>query len=153
MSRSFFKTAVEATQSLPAARQQVFETLMQWNTYPEWNPYITRIDGKPLVGQVIQVYFFMGFGPRLPLSCKLDQMDAQKTTAAWEYKAFLPWLYTARHVFTVEDTRPGTCRIVQTEHIQGLMACPVFGFFHRLLQKRFQFMHTALLDRMQRSAA
>ncbi len=153
MGQSFFKTAVEATQALPSTRQQVFAVIKQWNAYPVWNPYITRIDGNPAVGAVIRVLFSMGFGPRLPLTCSVDQMDETKTTLSWEYKAFVPALYTARHVFLVEESKPGSCRIVQTEHIQGLMGCPLFGFFHRLLQSRFQAMHTALLDRMQRSAA
>ncbi len=153
MGRSFFKTVVEGAQTLPATRQQVFTVIKQWNAYPEWNPYITRIDGKPAVGEVIRVLFSMGFGPRLPLTCSVDQMDESKTTLSWEYKAFVPALYTARHVFAVEESKAGSCRIVQTEHIQGLMACPLFSFFHRLLQSRFRAMHTALLDRMQRSAA
>jgi hypothetical protein len=153
MARSFFETAVQDTQLLPAARSQVFDSLLEWNAYPEWNPYITRIEGKALPGQSIQVFFFMGLGPRMPLTCRVDQLDTQNTRLAWEYKAFLPWLYTARHVFALEDTHTGHCRIVQTEYIKGLIACPLFGFFHSLLRRRFQSMHAALLDRLQRTAA
>jgi hypothetical protein len=37
--------------------------------------------------------------------------------------------------------------------MKGLIACPLFHFFHKLLQTRFQSMHAALADRMSRSAA
>lgn len=153
MARPIFETTVQDIQLLQAARSQVFDILLQWKAYPEWNPYITRIEGQPLASQVIRVFFFMGFGPRLPLSCQLTAVDRPGTTLAWEYKAFLPWLYTARHVFSLEDTHEGHCRIIQTEHMKGLIACPLFGFFHKLLQKRFQTMHAALADRMARYAA
>lgn len=153
MARSIFETAAQDTRALPAPRSEVFATLLQWDAYPEWNPYITRIEGQPRVGTRIQVLFSMGVGPRMPLACTVAEVDSSKTSLAWEYKAFIPWLYTARHVFALEDEKSGSCRITQTEHMKGLIACPLFGFFHKLLQRRFQAMHAALIERIARSAA
>jgi hypothetical protein len=153
MSGSFFQITVREDQILSAGPDSVFTTLLQWNAYAEWNPYITRIEGKALAGQMIQVFFFMGLGPRMPLRCQVREVNTAKRILAWEYKAFLPWLYTAEHSFVVEELQPGQCRLVQMEKIQGFIASRLFGFFHRLLQKRFQAMHAALRERLTRSAA
>ncbi|WP_141732670.1 SRPBCC domain-containing protein [Oligoflexus tunisiensis] len=150
---SMFQTEVQESFIIPAAGREVFATLMQWARYPEWNPYITRIEGQAQVGAPIQVYFFMGLGPRLPLSCRVAQTDHENQVLAWDYKATLSWLYSARHSFVIEDLKPGQCRIVQTEKIHGLAACRLLGWFHRLLGQRFQAMHEALRDQVQRSAA
>lgn len=153
MTHSFFETLVKESQILPAPRTQVFARLLEWTAYPEWNPYITRIDGQAQLGQTIQVSFSMGFGPAMTLTCQVAILDHAKTTLAWDYKAFLPWLYTARHTFVVEDSPAGASLIIQTEAIKGLMACPLFGLFHRLLQSRFQTMHAALVKRTTHAAA
>jgi hypothetical protein len=148
-----FETLVKDTQTLPAPRAQVFARLLEWSRYPDWNPYIIRIDGQPQVGQTIRVFFSMGFGPAMPLTCHVALVDHSKTLLAWDYKAFLPWLYTARHTFAIEDGPAGQSLIVQTEDIKGLMACPLFHIFHKLLQKRFQVMHAALMERVAHAAA
>lgn len=153
MAHAFFETLVKDTQRLPAPRAQVFARLLEWTAYPEWNPYITRIDGQPQLGQTIKVTFSMGFGPATTLTCQLAILDHSKTTVAWDYKAFLPWLYTARHSFAIEDSPAGASLIIQTEAIKGLMACPLFGFFHKLLHKRFQAMHAALVKHVTHAAA
>jgi hypothetical protein len=150
---SMFQTEVQESLVIPAAGRDVFATLMEWARYPEWNPYITRLDGQAQVGAPIQVYFSMGFGPRLPLSCRVAQTDPGKQVLAWDYKAMFGWLYSARHSFVIEDLKAGQCRIVQTEKIQGLAACGLFSLFHRLLGQRFQVMHQALYEQIQRTAA
>jgi len=150
---TLFQTDVQDTVVLQASKTKVFEALTHWSAFPAWNPYITRIDGKAEAGQNIIVLFSMGFGPRLPLSCKVEQVDNQKTWLAWTYEAPLPWLYTAQHSFAVQELQPGHCQLVQTESIKGLVACPLFWFFHRLLQKRFQVMHAALREQVKQRAA
>ncbi|HYX33240.1 MAG TPA: SRPBCC domain-containing protein [Oligoflexus sp.] len=150
---SMFQAEVQDSLVIQASKRQVFNTLLQWSTFPEWNPYITRIDGKPEVGQDINVVFFMGMGPRMPLRCKVLTADAQKTTLSWEYKAPLPWLYTAQHSFVIQEIHPGQCQITQKEAMQGLFACRLLGFLHGILRKRFQLMHAALRKQVKRSAA
>jgi hypothetical protein len=147
------ESLVKDTQVLPAPRAQVFQKLVDWTRYPEWNPYIIRIAGQPQKGQTIRVFFSMGFGPALPLTCHVALVDATKTTLAWDYKAFIPWLYTARHTFAVEDGPGGQSLIVQTEDIKGLMASSLFRIFHKLLQRRFQVMHAALVEQFAHAAA
>ncbi|HET9237274.1 MAG TPA: SRPBCC domain-containing protein [Oligoflexus sp.] len=148
-----FETLVKDTQTLPTPRAQVFATLVDWTRYADWNPYIVRIDGQPQVGQAIRVFFSMGFGPAMPLSCRVTTVDPSKTMLAWDYKAFIPWLYTARHSFTVEDSPGGQSLVIQTEDIKGLMASSLFRIFHKLLQRRFQAMHAALRKRVAHAAA
>src|SRR6476469_9509589 len=138
--------AVLITRSAP----EVFSVLTRWDLYPEWNPYIPRIQGKPAAGEAIRVTFAMGLGPALTLNCRMEVCDSQRLTLAWEYRAFLPWLYTARHSFVLEKTGPQHCRLVQTEAMQGLLASRFFTFYHKILQKRFQLMHDALRLRLEK---
>lgn len=148
-----FKSEVQDSLVINASKKKVFELLTHWNAYPEWNPYITKIEGDPEVGQEIKVFFNMGFGPPLSLKCKVENVDAQKTTLSWEYQAALPWIYTAWHSFTIEEINPGQCQIVQKEKMQGLFGNRLQWFYHNLLKKRFHAMHEALRTQVEKAAA
>lgn len=148
-----FKSEVQDSLIINASKKKVFEALTQWNTYPEWNPYITKIEGDPKVGQEIKVFFSIGFGPALPLKCIVENLDAQKTVLSWEYQAVLPWVYTARHSFSIEEINSDQCQIVQIEKMQGLLGNRLQLIYHNILKRRFQAMHEALRAQVEQTAA
>jgi hypothetical protein len=149
----FFKSEVQDSLVINASKKKVFEALTRWNDYPEWNPYITKIEGDPRTGEEIKVFFNMGFGPALPLKCRVDDVDAQKATLSWEYHAAVPWIYAAQHTFAIEEINPGQCQIVQREKMQGLFGNRLQWFLHNLMKKRFHAMHEALRLQVERTAA
>lgn len=118
---SFILKTEIVIQSTP---DNVWAILTDFKNYPNWNPFITSLQGDFEVGKKIIV--------------RIEPPDAQvntfkPTVTAIESSKKLSWLgvflikglFTGEHVFELIDNGNGTTTLVQSERFSGMLA-PLF---------------------------
>ena len=100
--------------------EKIWNILMDFEKYSDWNPFIKSIKGTPLEGA--------------KLSVRLEQPDAMgmtispKVLAAKDKKEFrwlghllIPGLFDGEHIFELSDNNDGTTTFVQREIFRGIL--------------------------------
>lgn len=109
---------------IDASPADVWSILLDFSSYPHWNPFIRRIEGDAMAGAVLRVSLkppdgrAMTFHPRV-----LTRLENRELR--WRGRVMLPGLLDGEHYFRIEATRPGRSRFVHGERFSGLLL-PLF---------------------------
>ena len=100
--------------------QEVWTTLTDLQTYPQWNPFIEKVDGELAVGAKLDV--------RLqPVEERGITMHPTVLAAEpgrelrWIGHLMIPGIFDGEHRFLIEEAGPGRVRFTQSERFAGIM--------------------------------
>lgn len=139
---------VEVRRRIDAPPEVVWEVLVDFESYPEWNPFIESIEGVPLPGQRLRVRLTPPGGRRVTVRPTVTAAEENRRLE-WEGSLFVPGLFDGRHEFRIEREGEGV-RFVHREIFSGI-------FVHVLLdegsiRRGFEAMNAALAKRAERLA-
>lgn len=138
---------IETRIIIHATPEQVWHAFTQFNTYPEWNPFVSKLTGTPVVGQKITVKL-----PGMTFNPKVLVYNANREFR-WAGKLWLKGLFDGEHYFILQDNGNGTTTFIQGEHFKGFLL-PLFK--HMLDTKTvagFNAMNEALKKRVESQTA
>lgn len=132
---------------IDAAPAAVWEVLADFAAYPEWNPFVVSVEGRPVKGERLRVRIAPPGGRAMTFTPTV--LDAEPgRRLRWLGRLLLPGLFDGEHDFTIEPLGEGRSRVVQQETFRGPLV-PVFGKgFDRTLAG-FRAMHAALRQRVE----
>ncbi len=135
-----------------ATPARVWEVLTDFAAYPDWNPFIPRIDGPVAVGARLDARLRPpgGRGMRLRPTV-LAATPAQELR--WLGHLGVPGLFDGEHGFRLEPLGPDRVRFVQEERFSGLLAPFVLRFVERGTRQGFEAMNRALKARAERPSS
>jgi hypothetical protein len=143
--------AIHAEITLAAPAALVWDTLMDFEAYPDWNPFITEIAGERTLGSRLSVFLKppgqagMRFRPRV--------LKAERNAEfRWLGNLFVPGLFDGEHYFLVREIGPNTTRFVQGETFRGLLL-PLLGGTLGAAKAGFEAMNAALKARVEASSS
>ena len=100
--------------------QEVWTTLTDLQTYPQWNTFIEKVDGELTVGAKLHV--------------RLQPVDERGITMhptvlaaepgrelRWIGHLMIPGIFDGEHRFLIEEAGPGRVRFTQSERFGGIM--------------------------------
>lgn len=134
--------------------EEVWAVLTDLPAYPEWNPFIERIDRELLVGGKLDV--------------RLQPVDERGITMhptvlvaepgrelRWIGHLMIPGIFDGQHSFLIEEAGPGRVRFVQSERFGGILLPLMWKKLRdRGTAKGFRAMNEALARRVaERRAA
>ncbi len=131
----------------PGASELVWRTLLDFASYPEWNPFLRRIEGEPRVGARLEVEILVpGRRPRTfhPRVIKLEP----GLELRWLERLGMPGLLDGEHCFIVERFRADRVRFFQREIFRGALAGMLGGTLEAT-QRGFEAMNRALKARVE----
>ena len=115
---------LETQIGIDATAERVWSLLVDFPSYPQWNPFIRSIEGIPEVGQSLNVLI-------QPQGAKSMRFLPTVLTAQphhefrWKGKLFLPGLFDGEHYFKLEENPEGGLTFHQGENFSGLLV-PLF---------------------------
>jgi len=161
---------IRSSISIDAPRQKVWDVLLDFVSYREWNPYIrtqeviSDQDKTPLPSQTAEPGRRLRL--RLHVPPTMDDMAAKVSTAeeiltyvdsanfrlAWRFATPARWLINAERWQILREGGPaGQGTVYETwEFFGGLLAYLLLFFMHTKLQISFDAMARALKDRTER---
>lgn len=107
-----------------ATAEKVWSVLTDFESYPNWNPFITSVSGKAEEGNTIRVKIeppqakAMVFKPTI-----LSKVENKELR--WLGKLFIKGLFDGEHVFELSENGDGTTTFVQREKFSGILVSMV----------------------------
>jgi hypothetical protein len=131
---------------LDATPSRVWNVLTAGQGYPEWNPFIRRLEGPLTRGGKLTVRIAPPGGMPMTFTPTVTDVDPGRRLA-WLGHLGIPGLFDGAHSFTLEPLADARTRLVQSESFTGILV----WFSHGLLKKTeagFQAMNAALKEQL-----
>jgi hypothetical protein len=105
---------------IAASPDEVWRVLTDFPSYPEWSPFIRKIEGQPVVGETLDVEM-------QPLHMESSQNYSPEVLVVneneelrWIGKLLLPGIFDGEHYFRIEADGSGS-RFVHGENFRGIL--------------------------------
>ena len=130
--------------------ESVWNILIDFAAYDQWNPFINRVVGAATEGSKIDIYIETPSGKNRKYSPRITHVEEGRELR-WFGKSSLPGFLNAEHIFTIEELQPERVRFVQREVFDGFLS-RVFGKgVDTDIRQGFQDMNDALKKRAERT--
>jgi len=145
------KSATEIRTSIliKAAPARVWSILMDFEQYPDWNPFIKTIAGEAEKGARITAYIEPPGAKGMTFKPKVLVVEPEREFR-WLGHLFIPGLFDGEHIFELSDNGNGTTTLVQRERFGGIL----IPLFKKMLNdntlRGFEAMNEALKARAER---
>ncbi len=103
-----------------ASAEKVWRVLTDFAAYPEWNPFVRRVEGEVRVGARLQVYIQPSGGKGMSFRPTVLVADPNRELR-WLGHLWLPGLFDGEHSFSIEPLDERRVRFVQRERFKGLL--------------------------------
>jgi hypothetical protein len=124
----------------------VWRVLTDFAAYPEWNPFIRRIEGELRAGARLSVA--MQLPGRKPMTFRPTVRVAEPgRELRWLGRVLVPGIFDGEHAFIIEE-RAGGCRLRHEETFRGLLV-PAFGAVLDDTARAFGALNVALKRRVE----
>ena len=138
---------LEATIEIDAGAERVWAVLTDFDSYPDWNPFITHLSGRAGVGEKLHVRMQPPGGRAVTFHPTVRAADAPRELR-WFGRLIVPGLFDGEHTFRLEPLADGRVRFVQHERFSGVLV-PLLGRVLRQTQEGFARMNAALKARAE----
>jgi hypothetical protein len=125
---------------------RVWHVLMDFNAYPEWNPFLRRIDGKPEVGSRLDVEIGAS-GTRGMRFHPTVMSVVPNRELRWLGKVGIRGLFDGEHIFELIPMGSQSTRFVQRERFRGIFLPFLARRLERDVRRGFDEMNRALRER------
>jgi len=119
MAPSMAKT-IATSIDIKAAPDLVWKALVDFESYPEWNPFIRKVWGVPEPGTRIRFIFELPRGFRMKASASILSADPCRELR-WAGRLPLRGVIRAEHYHVLTPLGNGGTRLDHGEHFSGLL--------------------------------
>jgi len=133
---------------IESSPEAVWEILMNFKAYPEWNPFVTVISGRPSVGERLDVTLQNPGGKKMDISPIVTAADAD-SRFSWLGKLGVKGIFDGHHHFQIEPTTDGSVRFTQSEEFGGILIPVLWKMLDTKTRAGFEAMNAALKDRAE----
>ncbi|MEV4761827.1 SRPBCC domain-containing protein [Micromonospora chokoriensis] len=113
-------TTISTTIDIAASPQAVWEFLTDFAAYPDWNPFMRRIEGVPQVGSKLVVHLSPPGGRGMTFKPTVLAANPGQELR-WLGKLGVGGLFDGEHSFVLSANADGTTHLVHGERFSGLL--------------------------------
>ena len=129
-----------------ARPEDVWTVLMDFDRFPDWNPYITRMAGTAAEGERLEVRLAPPGGKAMAFRPTVLRVEEGREFR-WRGHLFVPGIFDGEHIFELTDLG-GRTRFVQREEFRGVLAPLMLRLLSDSTERGFVVMNEALRDRV-----
>ena len=134
-----------------AAPDAVWHILTDFPAYPDWNPFVTSIEGTQQVGERLTVHLEPPDGRAMTFLPTVRKLEPDRELR-WLGHLGLPRIFDGEHAFRVEPRERGGATFHHGEHFSGLLAIPILWMNRKNTERGFEAMNAALKARAEGAA-
>src|SRR5437867_5294586 len=132
---------------IDATPERVWAVLIDFEKFPDWNPFIRSIRGNVQVGSRLDVLLGAS-GTRAMRFRPIVKAVVPNRELRWLGRLGLPRLFDGEHIFQIEPLGPIRSRFVQRERFRGLFVPLLARSLNRDARRGFEEMNRALRERV-----
>jgi hypothetical protein len=137
---------VRAEVDIEASPEAVWDVLMDFDSYPSWNPFIRRVNGRSEVGSKLRARLEPPTGPGMTFRPTVTTLRPREAFG-WLGRLGLPGVFEGAHLFELVPLEGGRTRFVQSERFDGILAGPLRRSIRERTLAGFEAMNRALAER------
>ena len=134
---------------IEATAAAIWHALIDFQAYPDWNPSIRSVKGKPAAGEKLKVVYH----PRdslVKLKFKVELVACvPEREFRWVGRLLFPALFAGDHYLIIEPTGPNRSRLIHGERFSGLLKPFVWQLLSKTNIDAFNAMNRALKQRVE----
>lgn len=134
-----------------AAPEMVWGILADFAAYPDWNPFVTSIEGAQEVGARLTVRLEPPESRAMTFRPTVRRFEAERELR-WLGHLVIPYIFDGEHSFRVEPGETGGTTFHHGEHFSGLLAVPMLWMIRKNTARGFDAMNVALKERAEAAA-
>ena len=139
--------SLHAAVEIDAPAERVWQIVIDFAQYSDWNPFIVRAAGEPRVGERLDIT--IAAPDMKPVSFRPRVLDVEPgRLIRWKGEFKLPGLFDGRHALIVDPLDHGRSRFTTHEDVTGILL-PFVGKVMTASQQGFELMARALKDRAE----
>ncbi|HWQ18580.1 MAG TPA: SRPBCC domain-containing protein [Methanotrichaceae archaeon] len=147
--RSITHRAIHTEVIINASPSRVWQTLMDFGSYPQWNPFILQVTGSARQGEKLKVQMHAG-SRTMTLHPTVLAVQPERELL-WLGSLFIPGIFDGEHSFIIEPLGKDRVRMVQSETFNGLLI-PFSGSLLNETERSFRAMNQALKKRAEQTS-
>ena len=129
-----------------ASPLRVWQVLTNFARYPEWNPFIRKVEGEPVEGAKLHIHITTPAGANRDYSPTVIRVVAERELR-WLGK--MPGLLSGEHIFAIEPVSDKSVHLVHREVFGGLLTSFFGSSLDNDVKKGFEEMNAALKKRAE----
>jgi len=110
---------------IQAPAERVWDLLIDFAGFPQWNPFIRRASGKVKTGEHLEVTLQPSGAQGMTFKPTVLKAEPNRELR-WLGRLLLPGLFDGEHSFTIESLGENRVKFVQREIFTGLLV-PLFS--------------------------
>ena len=143
---------LRAEVEVEASPERVWEVLIDFAAYRQWNPFIVQASGDAVPGHRLELH--MRLSGRRTTTFRPEVLEADPGRALrWLGRLLVPGLFDGEHSFTIQPTGPDRVRLTQHEEFRGLLVPLVLAMIAKPTLASFHQMNQALKARVEQPAS
>lgn len=139
---------IETNIDIAASRDRVWTTLTDLKKFPEWNPFITSIEGDLEQGSRLLVTISPPGRKAMIFKPYLIEVEAGMKLS-WLGHFLVPGLFDGRHEFIIAGVSAGKLQFIHREEFTGLLVPLFWGSMEQPTKTGFESMNEALKKRAE----
>lgn len=124
--------------------ERIWNILMDFDHYPEWNPFIRDIQGSARIRERLRVKLQLQDGRPMIFKPKVTKYRKHKEFA-WLGQLFMAGLFDGQHIFEIKEIDEEQFLFVQREEFSGLLV----GLFWRQLDTKTREAFVAMNEKLK----
>jgi len=133
---------------IEAPAERVWQVLTDFDTYPDWNPFIKHISGQPKTDSRLKVRLEPPGGKGMTFSPRVLKVHRGRELRWLGHLWGIPRLFDGEHAFVIEPADGSRVRLIQTQIFQGLLL-PLFSSTVDGAQRGLEEMNRAVKERAE----
>ena len=141
---------IETNILIKATPEQVWALLMDFENYPNWNPFIRSINGKQSVGETLEVQLQPPGGKGMTFQPAVLKVDPAKEFR-WKGKLFFNGVFDGEHYFILKKIGENETQLTHGEVFSGFLVGLLSGMLSKT-EDGFRLMNEAIKAQCEQTA-
>ena len=137
---------------IQASAERIWDILMDFKSYPEWNPFIKNIAGKPVPGERLRATLQLEGRKPMVLKPKV-KVNTPRREFRWLGHLIIPGFFDGEHIYSLEPPNQGGIRFIQKEEFRGILASTILKRIEEATRSGFDAMNYAFKQRAESGSA
>jgi hypothetical protein len=113
-------TSLSTSIDIDAPPSAVWRSLVDFASYPDWNPHLRSAEGELREGAVLHLRVDRAGAKTRDLTVTITDVDPERRIE-WVGTLGFGWLFEGRHAFELESIGEGRTRLHNREEVSGLL--------------------------------
>ena len=133
---------------IKAPKKKVWDILIDFKGYPQWNPFIKSIRGDLKVRRRLEVLMRLPDSKEFRLKPKVTTLK-QYHEFSWLGSLLMYGLFDGHHIFEIQENENGTSKFIHKEEFSGILVPLIWKLLNTKTREGFELMNQAIKEQAE----